>query len=245
MFDCANCSKRMNGPLESLPGEILDPLSRSFKTHQYQGGELVYLQDESVDDFFFLCGGAVKLIRESPEGKQTIVDILGPCGWFGDFSFSEDAVHSVSAEVVTPAVVNHVSRRKIAELALREPNLLVKMVESLNASLGEARARNAHLAHQPVRLRALHLLASLFDRYGQRVNGHWELGIPLARAEIAEMLGTTPETAIRTLGQLQREGHLQLGRRRIAVSDRKALNDLTERETLGLLAAGDEESVLE
>ena len=194
--------------------------------------------------FHFLCGGAVKLIRESPEGKQSIVDILGPCGWFGDFSFSEGAVHSVSAEAVTPAVVNHVSRRKMAELARREPDLLVKMVQSLNASLGEARARNAHLAYQPVRLRALHLLSRLFEHYGRPVNGHWELGIPLARAEIAEMLGTTPETAIRTLGQLQREGHLQLGRRLIAVSDREALSALTERESLGL-AGDDEESVPE
>ena len=62
------------------------------------------------------------------------------------------------------------------------------------------------------------------------MNDHWELGVPLTRAEIAEMLGTTPETTIRTLSRLQREGHLQLGRGRICVKDRQALRELSESE---------------
>lgn len=148
-----------------------------------RGGEVVFLQDESVEDFYFLCSGTVKLVRESSEGKQTIVDILGPCDWFGEFSFAEGATHSVTAEVVASAKINAVSQRELAAVLRDEPNLLFEMVGRLNISLRESRARNAEFAHLPVRLRALHLLTSLFDRHGKHVNGHWELGVPLARTE--------------------------------------------------------------
>ena len=192
-----------------------------------------------MEDFYFLCSGTVKLVRESSEGKQTIVDILGPCDWFGEFSFAEGATHSVTAEVVASAKINAVSQRELAAVLRDEPNLLFEMVERLNISLRESRARNAEFAHLPVRLRALHLLTSLFDRHGKHVNGHWELGVPLARAEIADMLGTTPETAIRTLGRLQREGLIQLGRRSIAVVDMVALKELSEQESLGIFDGKD------
>ncbi|MFQ5693776.1 MAG: helix-turn-helix domain-containing protein, partial [Nitrospinota bacterium] len=102
----------------------------------------------------------------------------------------------------------------------------------MSASLGEARANWAELAYLPVRLRLLKLLASLFDRYGRQ-----HLEVPLARAEMAEMVGTTTETVIRTLVQLQREGHLSLNRRKISVADPSDLRSLCKREALGIHAS--------
>ncbi|MFQ5912017.1 MAG: Crp/Fnr family transcriptional regulator [Nitrospinota bacterium] len=233
MSECTVCPYRVKGPLRKLSHVAFDHLNPSFRTRRYETGEAVFLQGDAVSEFFFLCGGAVKLVRESPEGKQTIVEVLGPCGWFGEFSFCDEAVHSLTAEALEPVTAKSISQRHMAEFLRKEPELLFEMVERLNVSLRESRAHNADYAHRPVRLRALNLLTSLFARYGRQVNGHWELGLPLARAEIGEMLGVTTETTIRTLAQLQREGHLQLGRRRIYISDPQALRSLSRRESLG------------
>jgi CRP/FNR family transcriptional regulator len=228
--NCAGCLQREDGPLAQLTSKGAGSLSQEFRTHEFERGQTIFLQGDPVTAFYFLCGGTVKLMRESLEGKRAIVDIIVPCGWFGEFSFQEGGIHSVTAEVLESATVNAVSRRAMAELLRAEPSLLGEMVESLNASLQNARVRVADYAHLPVRIRVLHLLTSLFARYGHQVNGHWELGVPLTRSEIAEILGTTTETAIRMLSQLQKEGHIRLGRRHIEIRDRESLSKLFESE---------------
>lgn len=234
MNNCAVCVYRESGPFGKLSDKALTELSRSFAMRCYRGGEIIFYQGDPLEDFYFLCGGTVKLIRETPGGKQSIVNIVGPCGWFGELSFSSGAVQSVTAEAVQAAVVNSIHRPAMAEVFQQEPGLLLEMMEKLSVLLRKAWAHNAELAHQPVRLRALNLLVRLFDRYGRRENGHWVLGIPLARADLAEMLGATPETTIRTLAQLQREGHLRLGRRRISLADPEGFRSLSERESLAV-----------
>lgn len=231
MTDCGICPHREDGPLARLSGKGTGLIDQVCRTREFGPGEVIFLQGSPANEFYFLCGGTVKLIRESLEGKRTIVEIVVPCGWFGEFSFHDGGVQSVTAEVLEKATVNILTRNVMADILHEEPALLDEMVNSLNRSLRNARIRNADYNHLPVRLRVLHLLTTLFERYGRNVSGSWEIGIPLARSEMAEMLGTTTETAIRTLSQLQREGHLRLGRRRIQIRDPEALELLFENES--------------
>lgn len=232
MRDCATCQSRRESLFKDVSAKTLESLRTGFAVRQFQPKDVVFYQGSPVDAFYFLCEGSVKLVRDTPEGNQVIVDIVGPCGRFGEVSFMADALQSVTAEALEPATVKVMKRSALSELLREDPTLLIGMVENLNASLAEARATYAGRIRRSVRLRILNLLSSLFDRYGRRVNGSWELGIPLARSEIAEILGATTETTIRTLAQLQREGYLKLGRRRISASDPKRLRSLSEEEAL-------------
>ncbi|MFQ5693775.1 MAG: cyclic nucleotide-binding domain-containing protein [Nitrospinota bacterium] len=107
---CTFCKFRMRGLFKALSDEALNDLSEAFSTRHCRAKDVVFHQGSPVEGFYILCDGAVKLVRESPQGKQAIVDIVGPCQPFGELSFDRGAVQSVTAEVVGSAAVHYIPR---------------------------------------------------------------------------------------------------------------------------------------
>jgi CRP/FNR family transcriptional regulator len=73
---------------------------------------------------------------------------------------------------------------------------------------------------ESVEKRTLHVLLSLVEEFGNT--------IPLTRKEIAEMVGTTVETSIRTFSRLEEEGLVSTSRGRIVIKDVKELEERME-----------------
>ena len=67
------------------------------------------------------------------------------------------------------------------------------------------------------------LLLELLEAHGSISGGRWELRIRLSHEEFAGLIGATRETVTVTLGQMQREGLIEIQRKRIIVLDRPRL----------------------
>jgi len=85
----------------------------------------------------------------------------------------------------------------------------------------ENRLRN--ILFRSNRERTVGLLLELTEAYGERVGTHWEIRLQLSHQDLANLIGATRETVTVTLGQLQREGLIEVNRRRIHVLDRGRL----------------------
>lgn len=73
---------------------------------------------------------------------------------------------------------------------------------------------------ETVEKRILHVLKELVEEFGTT--------IPLTRREVAEMVGTTVETSIRTFSRFEDEGLVATSRGRILVKNLKDLADRLE-----------------
>jgi CRP-like cAMP-binding protein len=85
--------------------------------------------------------------------------------------------------------------------------------------------RLKYLLFRSSRERLVHLLLELAEQYGQAVPGGVQLRIKLSHQDLANIIGSTRETVTVVLGELQAEGRLQLGRRKIVLSDLVRLAD--------------------
>jgi len=85
----------------------------------------------------------------------------------------------------------------------------------------ERRLRN--LLFLSNRDRLTHLLLELAEEYGRRTNEGVELGVKLSHQELANVIGSTRETVTVVLGELQSEGLVKVGRRRIVLLNSKKL----------------------
>jgi CRP/FNR family transcriptional regulator len=70
------------------------------------------------------------------------------------------------------------------------------------------------------------LLLSLGDSDGQPGRKGTEIALHLTREEMAEIVGTTQETAIRVLSQFRRKGFVRVDHRSITVLDPEGLSAL-------------------
>jgi CRP/FNR family transcriptional regulator len=78
-----------------------------------------------------------------------------------------------------------------------------------------------------VEYRIAHLLLKLADRIGEKGSGD-EITIPilLSRQDIADLVGTTVETAIRVMSRWRKMGIVTNDKRGILIRDRDTLEDL-------------------
>jgi CRP-like cAMP-binding protein len=84
----------------------------------------------------------------------------------------------------------------------------------LAGKCSELTTRIAALQMQTVRERLLYYMGELCPK-----DGRCSFHLPISKRELAQQLGTSPETLSRTLRELQNEGVLQVNNRQIVMTD--------------------------
>jgi CRP/FNR family transcriptional regulator len=74
-----------------------------------------------------------------------------------------------------------------------------------------------NLATERVEKRIAFLLLKLSEKAGVSDKGFKKINFPLTRQEIAEMVGTTVETCIRTMSKFQKQGMIKSSNNRILI----------------------------
>lgn len=92
----------------------------------------------------------------------------------------------------------------------------------LSNQLKDAEIKLTHLAQKPVRERLAETLLFLKETYGFEP-GTDILSVQLSREEIANLVGTATETAIRLLSELNKEKIIELIGKKIRIINQKLL----------------------
>jgi CRP/FNR family transcriptional regulator len=171
-------------------------------------GQPVWWQQDTVHDFFFMVEGHVKLCRQSDAGRDLIVDVVGPGGLLcASAVVSFEPACCTCAVLSGEATVVGIPRRDV--LALLE-----RSSAAASAFLRETTGRDVRLMRRMVELGSGHverrvaaLLLRLADQMGEPAQPGWvRIPLKLSRQNIADLCGTTMETAIRTLSRFARRG---------------------------------------
>jgi CRP/FNR family transcriptional regulator len=71
----------------------------------YRKNEFVFREGEPADAIYLIKYGRVKLFKVSGEGREIILDILKEDDMFGENTFFEDTVHTMSAQAMEDTFV--------------------------------------------------------------------------------------------------------------------------------------------
>ena len=177
---------------------------------------MLYLEGAPADRLWVVRRGSVRLYKSSRRGQQLTLDALGPGEMFGAVSALEQPTYPSSAEAVEAGSAWVLSREAFLRILESEPPLALEVLRVVGRRLRDAeeRLRSAALDPAPARL-AQALLHSA--RAGE---AH------VTRRTLAEVAGTTVETAIRVLRHFEREGWVRGEVGLIHVLDEPALRRL-------------------
>ncbi len=191
-------------------------------------GEAIWSHGSQVDFFGVIHKGFVQMVRTSPNGIETTIEVIGPRQCFGLLGTVDNEGCPLRAEAMTDVSFLRVPKAHFKAIFETSPVMKdVLMKKTIN------RLRSAHgllslLAGGRVEQRVAAILLTLAKSYGEeREEGIW-LSIPITRQELAQMSGTTVETTIRTMSKWQKEGVVRTDDHHITLQDLDALERLVQ-----------------
>ena len=146
----------------------------------------------------------MKIVKAAPE-RDLILEILGPGEPVGAVAVFEQRPFPASAVALEPSGTISIPEHEFFRLVEKRPEITRRLLAGLTMRLMALNRRLADMTGS-VDYRAARLFSTLAERAGQkRDSGVW-IPMHLSRQEIADLVGTTIETAIRIMSRWQKEG---------------------------------------
>lgn len=210
-----------------LTPEVQRQLASLATVRDFARGDHLWRGGDPSDQFTIVLKGRVKIVRELEQG-DVIYEIFGEGEPVGAIAVYNYIPYPASAVALEPVSLLCLPRRDYFELLDRYPEFargiireLTRLVLALTRKLDEMRG-------QKVDVRIAQLFLTLAERMGRETKEGVEIPIHLSRQEVADLVGTTAETAIRILSRWGREGVLVSGEKRFVVPSRDALRAIAE-----------------
>jgi CRP-like cAMP-binding protein len=215
----------------ALPARELEALAAAAREAPYRTRDYVFREGEAAQWLCLVKTGHVRIVHHSRTGKDVVLELLGPGEIFGGVAVIERRPYPASAQATEPSIVVRIPADVVVGLAERHPPVVREMALLIGRRLRAAHDSVKSLAVEPVEARLAATLLRLADREGVRTKRGVELPFHLTRQSLADMSGTTVETAIRVVSRWLRDEVVEDSRGRLIVRDQPALRALAQGET--------------
>ncbi|HKG65707.1 MAG TPA: Crp/Fnr family transcriptional regulator [Solirubrobacteraceae bacterium] len=208
---------------EALRPEDLVRVADVAVPRSFRGGEVVFREGDDSDTCYIVRSGHARAVREHGDGRQITLATFGPGDFFGELAMFDDERRSATVEAVDALDVLGIPGVDMRALLSRHPEIAVKLVISLGRRLRAANERLARQSFQTVQSRVAAVLTQLVDQARSEGAGDRDVLVTATQAELAQLAGSSRESASRFLAVLERAGVITQGRGRLTVHDPAAL----------------------
>ncbi len=211
---------------ETLGPEDLLEVARVAVPRSFGRQQMIFREGDASDTCYIVRTGHCRAVREHPDGRTITLAHFGPGDIFGELAMFDDEVRSATVEAVDEdveaiAVLGADMRRLMRE----HPDISAKLVISLGRRLRDANERLARQSFQTVQSRVAVVLSDLVAQArAESSTGASDVLLTITQADVAQLAGSSRESASRFLATLERAGVIKQGRGRITVRDPAALD---------------------
>jgi len=204
----------------SLNDDELGELANLASERSFMSNEFIFWDGDTPDWFYIVAEGKVKVLKHSSLGREFIIAFFGPGEMFGEVAVFENKPYPASAQAVAQTRVVGIKREDFLSFLANRPQVALRIINVLGGRLRDAQSRLRDLAGERVEQRLASVLLMLSAKLG--------LTLPFTRQDIAEMAGTTTETAIRVLSHLKDRGIIRSARGKVIILNKEKLRLLSE-----------------
>jgi DNA-binding response OmpR family regulator len=184
--------------------------------------KVIFREGDNPHYLFQIKQGSVKTSRVNPEGKEFISNIYFQGDFFGYQPIIEDRTYNESAVTLEACEVYRVPKKAFLDLISSNKQVAARLIKTMSAILTEKEKEIVHLAYDSVRKRLAYKLLEMIPEGTKE-------SFDISRTNLASLLGTTPETIVRTLTELKEDNILDTDGQSIVLLDREKLKMLLER----------------
>jgi CRP/FNR family transcriptional regulator len=159
---------------------------------------------------FMVLSGRLAVIKSTHQGKELTIDLLIPGDCTGMLRALDPSEMDTSIRGQVDAKVLAIPTQNLRAIVEKNLSVYRRVAVELMQRNRRSNELALGLAHSRVESRIIAALLALAPRFGRPTTSVDQTRIFLTRKELADLTGTTPETAIRVTKNLEREGLLDL-----------------------------------
>ena len=190
--------------LAALRREDREAVAPLCRVRGYEKGETIFREGDPADRIHFVHIGRVKIVKAAG-GRDIILEILGPGEPVGAVAVFERRPFPASAITLEPSGIVSIAEREFFALLESRPEMMRQLLGGLTLRLMMVNKRLADLTGSSEQ-RAVRLFLMFAERIGVAAGAGVKISLALSRQEVADLIGTTLETAIRLMSRWQKEG---------------------------------------
>lgn len=179
-------------------------LSQACRVQVCERGETVFVEGTRATEMSFVALGSVKIVKATPN-RSVILRIVGAGNPIGLVAAWEGRPYPGTAIAVEPSTIVHVPEREFFSLTDRHPEVLRQILQHMMSRQVQLGQRVSEMTGS-VEARIAQALLDLVASAGRTEGTKAFLPLALTRQEIADLAGTTVETAIRTMSRWAKDG---------------------------------------
>lgn len=208
---------------ETLAPEDLQHVAEVAVPRSFAPDQVIFREGDSSDTCYVVRSGHARAMREHVDGRTLALAHFGPGDIFGELAMFDDESRSATVETLDAVDAIALAGSDMRRLLRQHPDIAVKLVISLGRRLRDANERLARQSFQTVQSRVAVVLDGLVKQAQSEGATASDVLVTITQADIAQLAGSSRESASRFLAVLERAGVITQGRGRITVHDSDAL----------------------
>ena len=216
------------GTFGNLPADAASHLLSAGRTARHARGELLFHPDDPAEALYLLLRGSVRLYRLGTGAREVTLDVHGSGALLGVSALTAGQQYGMYAEAMDDTEALVIGQEALSRLNKTSPAIGVALTEQINQQTRVVQERLAGLVFLEVSQRLALALLTLAEREGEWTeSGTLALRERVSHQDLAHVVGSTRETITKLLGDFRQRGLLDLGYRRIILTDREGLQKAT------------------
>ena len=209
---------------ETLVPEDLRRVADVAVPRSFGAQTVIFREGDDSDTCYVVRNGHARAVRENADGRTITLAHFGPGDIFGELAMFDDEKRSATIEALDALDALAILGADMRRLLREHPEIAVKLVIALGRRLRAANERLTRQSFQTVQSRVAVVLAGLVRQAQSEGADGRDVLVTVTQADIAQLAGSSRESASRFLAVLERAGVVTQGRGRVTVHDPAALD---------------------
>ena len=185
-------------------------------TRTYPANTVLITEGDTTDSLYVILDGEVKVYVSDANGKEAILNLMGPGEYFGELALLDDSPRSASVVTMSPTKVMIISKSDFKRCLASNPDLAFNMIRSLTQQVRSLTDSVKNLALMDVYGRVAHMLLDL----AKEKDGRQIIEQRLTHQDIASMVGSSREMVSRILKDLSTGGYITVNKSTIVINEK-------------------------
>lgn len=207
-----------------LPEKDFELFIKSRQNLSFAKHDILFEDGQNPSGVYFIVKGTAKLSKMGAYGKEQILRFIKENDLVGYRSLLCSENFQARAEAMTDMEVVFLPADLFMHLLNIDPQFSFAMLQKIAYELGESSNTITFLAQKTVRERLAEVLILLEQKLGTDEEGF--VNISLTREEIANLIGTATESAIRLISEFRNDGLIESEGRSIKILNHEKLMKL-------------------
>ncbi|TXD47914.1 Crp/Fnr family transcriptional regulator [Polaribacter sp. IC073] len=224
MSKCEQCIVRQFNSLKHLSKEELVRMSACKTTKIIKKGEVLFEEGEHLNGVFCIKDGVCKVSKMSENGRNQIISLVQKGNIIGERSLVSEEISNLKAVALNDMEVCFIPKEEIIRDLEKNNAFTMSVLKDMATSLKSADNLIVDMAQKTVKQRLAETLLHLHSKFDTDSEGN--INIQLSREDIANIIGTATESAIRLLSEFKKNKIIEFKGKEIKILDEAALDKI-------------------